>query len=35
MIAVLISIRPEWCQKIMEGQKTIEVPEDHGRAEDH
>ena len=25
MIAVLISIRPEWCQKIMEGQKTIEV----------
>lgn len=23
--AVLISIRPEWCQKIMEGQKTIEV----------
>nr|UVY14551.1 MAG: protein of unknown function DUF365 [Bacteriophage sp.] len=25
MIAVLISIRPEWCQKIMEGRKTIEV----------
>ena len=23
--AVLISIRSEWCQKIMEGQKTIEV----------
>ena len=23
--AVLISIRPEWCQKIMSGQKTIEV----------
>lgn len=23
--AVLISIRPEWCQKIMDGQKTIEV----------
>ena len=23
--AVLISIRPEWCQKIMTGQKTIEV----------
>ena len=23
--AVLISIRPEWCQKIMNGQKTIEV----------
>lgn len=23
--AVLISIRPEWCQKIMEGRKTIEV----------
>lgn len=23
--AVLISIRPEWCQKIMGGQKTIEV----------
>ena len=23
--AVLISIRPGWCQKIMEGQKTIEV----------
>ena len=23
--AVLISIRPEWCQKIMAGQKTIEV----------
>ena len=23
--AVLISIRHEWCQKIMEGQKTIEV----------
>lgn len=25
MKAVLISIRPEWCQKIMAGQKTIEV----------
>ncbi len=23
--AVLISIRPEWCEKIMAGQKTIEV----------
>ena len=23
--AVLISIRPEWCEKIMDGQKTIEV----------
>ena len=23
--AVLISIRPEWCEKIMTGQKTIEV----------
>ena len=23
--AVLISIRPEWCEKIMSGQKTIEV----------
>ncbi len=23
--AVLISIRPEWCQKIVTGQKTIEV----------
>lgn len=23
--AVLISIRPKWCQKIMSGQKTIEV----------
>lgn len=23
--AVLISIRPEWCRKIMDGQKTIEV----------
>ena len=23
--AVLISIRPEWCEKIMEGRKTIEV----------
>ena len=23
--AVLISIQPEWCQKIMTGQKTIEV----------
>ena len=23
--AVLISVRPEWCQKIMEGRKTIEV----------
>ena len=23
--AVLISIRPEWCQKIMAGRKTIEV----------
>ena len=23
--AVLISIRPEWCQKIMTGQKTVEV----------
>lgn len=25
MKAVLISIRQEWCQKIMEGRKTIEV----------
>lgn len=25
MKAVLISIRPKWCQKIMSGQKTIEV----------
>nr|DAR11016.1 MAG TPA: hypothetical protein [Caudoviricetes sp.] len=25
MKAVLISIRPEWCEKIMSGQKTIEV----------
>ena len=25
MIAVLISIRPEWCEKIINGQKTIEV----------
>ena len=23
--AVLVSIRPKWCQKIMEGRKTIEV----------
>ena len=23
--AVLISIRPGWCQKIMTGQKTVEV----------
>lgn len=23
--AVLISIRPEWCQKIASGEKTIEV----------
>jgi hypothetical protein len=23
--AVLISIRPEWCEKIINGQKTIEV----------
>ena len=23
--AILISIRPEWCRKIMDGQKTIEV----------
>jgi predicted transcriptional regulator len=23
--AVLISIRPEWCEKIIKGQKTIEV----------
>ena len=23
--AILISIRPEWCQKIMAGRKTIEV----------
>lgn len=23
--AVLISIRPEWCQKIMAGRKTVEV----------
>ena len=23
--AVLISIRPEWCRKIMDGRKTIEV----------
>ena len=25
MKAVLISIRPKWCEKIMTGQKTIEV----------
>ena len=25
MKAVLISIRPEWCEKIINGQKTIEV----------
>lgn len=25
MKAVMISIRPEWCQKIVNGQKTIEV----------
>ena len=25
MKAVLVSIRPEWCQKIMTGQKTVEV----------
>ena len=25
MKAVLISIRPEWCEKIVTGQKTIEV----------
>lgn len=25
MIAVLISVHPKWCQKIMEGRKTIEV----------
>lgn len=25
MIAVLISIRPEWCEKIINGRKTIEV----------
>lgn len=25
MIAVLISIRPKWCEKIINGQKTIEV----------
>ena len=25
MIAVLISIRPEWCEKIINGKKTIEV----------
>ena len=25
MNAVLISIRPEWCQKIIGGEKTIEV----------
>lgn len=23
--AVLISIRPEWCEKIADGEKTIEV----------
>ena len=23
--AVLISIRPEWCEKIINGQKTVEV----------
>lgn len=25
MIAVLISVRPKWCQKIISGEKTIEV----------
>ena len=25
MMAVLISIRPKWAQKIMTGQKTVEV----------
>lgn len=27
--AVLISIRPEWCEKIASGQKTIEVRKTH------
>lgn len=25
MIAVLINIRPKWCEKIASGEKTIEV----------
>lgn len=25
MKAVMISIRPEWCKKIMSGEKTVEV----------
>lgn len=25
MIAVLISVRPKWCEKIISGEKTIEV----------
>lgn len=23
--AVLISIRPEWCEKILNGEKTVEI----------
>lgn len=29
--AVMISIRPEWCQKILLGQKTIEIRKNHPR----
>lgn len=33
--AVLISIRPEWCEKIMAGQKTIEVRKTRPKMELH
>lgn len=29
--AVLISIRPAWCEKIIDGQKTVEVRKSHPR----
>ena len=28
-LAVLISIRPEWCEKIARGEKTIEIRKNH------
>ena len=33
MKAVLISIRPEWCEKIISGEKTIEVRQKAPKAE--
>jgi predicted transcriptional regulator len=30
MKAIMIAIKPQWCAKIMNGEKTIEVRNEHG-----